>query len=443
MINLCGQNGLINQVNDAQKLINEYIYIGKNAIGAIQGSIATIKNVLDTFQTDPSAILRTIQEDLLNVVSVEALQNPNSAIAKLLEIRNAYNSGGPAIERIISNVQAFINDPLNVPLDVCSDVPNFRNLGGSVVESVQGAKVPPPNESPRDLREEITARHEQIATIQATIAEEELKNRKEQTIPTVSIYALPDVGEDRKLAGRTPPDRVYNPRPGDAHAAAVYGATGAKPATTTNPLTGETRAAQTRPRTQTSPSRTLAVPPQPAPRQSIANPYPGGKQYIAADFAPSKYATSIAQKVNTLDPSVRGLFAAGIQDYIKTNFKDGRDVSIGEAYRSPERSAELAARFAAGTGGRAAPAGKSWHNYGAACDLCIFVNGKWDQGTRSDSEYTGRARASMQKYGLINDLSGDSGHFYVQSFGAGVPKGLQQGQTSVASIARSTGASRA
>jgi hypothetical protein len=45
----------------------------------------------------------------------------------------------------------------------------------------------------------------------------------------------------------------------------------------------------------------------------------------------------------------------------------------------------------------------------------------------------------MAKFGLINDLQGDSGHFYIQSFGAGVPKALQQGTTTLAALARSKG----
>ena len=501
---LCGQNGLVNQINDAQKQINQYIFLGKNAIAGIQATIATVKNLADTLKKDPQVILRTIQEDVLRVVSEEALKNPDSALAKILEIKNAYEQAGPAVDRIINNVRAFIKDPLNVPLDVCNDIPNLIKLGDSVVEAVNPAKVPAPDSSPKDIRQEVAETHDQVATIQATIAEEELKNKKEQTIPTSGgAYAIPDVGEDRKLAGRTPPERVYDPKPGDAHAAAIYGATGERPVSSTNPTTGDTVSSEpavstsrtttaTRPTptapdgqpvtaasrpitgqpvtatsrpitgtprpsttttttpaatTTTRPSTTTTTPapapaaaaPTAAPRASLANPYPGGKQYTAADFAPSKYATTIAQRLNTLDPAVRGAFAAGIQDYLKNNFKSGRDVSVGEAYRSPERSAELAAKFAAGTGGRAAPAGKSWHNYGAACDLCIFVNGVWDKGNKGATEYTGLARQSMQKFGLINDLQGDSGHFYIQAFGAGVPTALQKGQTTLAALAKSKG----
>jgi uncharacterized protein YcbK (DUF882 family) len=428
MINLCGENGLINEINDVQKQINQYIFLGKNAIAGIQTVITTVKTIAKTLKSDPQVVLRTIQADVLQAVSAEALKDPNSALAKMLEIKGAYESAGPAVDRIISNVEAFIKDPLNTPLDVCNDIPNLKRVGDAVIAVVNPAKVPAPDASPKDIRDDVAVLHEEIATVQATVSEEELKNSREQTIPTVSRYPVPDVGEDRKLAGRTPPERIYNPKPGDAHAAAIYGATGQKPVVSTNPKTGETNTAKT-----TAPKPVTRAAPV-APQRSLANPFPAGKQYVAADFAPSKYAASIAQRLNTLDPAVRGLFAAGIQDYIKTNFGNGRDVSIGEAYRSPERSAQLAA-----SGIRAAGAGKSWHNYGAACDLCIFVNGKWDQGTRGDSEYTGLARQSMAKFGLINDLRGDSGHFYVKAFGAGVPKAIQTGQTTFASLAKSKG----
>jgi hypothetical protein len=169
------------------------------------------------------------------------------------------------------------------------------------------------------------------------------------------------------------------------------------------------------------------------PPSSLANPFPDGKQFVAQDFAPSKFAKSIATRLNTMDSSVRGRFAAGIQDYITTNFPN-RDINVTEGYRSPERSAQLAA-----SGIRAAGAGKSWHNYGAAADVALYINGKYDDGRGGPGEYVGLARASMKKFGLINDLSGDSGHFYPASFGASVPKAIQQGTTTIASYAKSKG----
>lgn len=426
-IDLCGENGLINQINSAQRQINEVITQGKNAIGAINGAIQRVKTVSNALKNDPETVLRTIQEDVLQVISEESLRNPAGALAKLLEIKAAYESAGPAVERIIQNVEQFIKDPLNTPLDVCNDIPNLKRLGDAVIEVVQPAKVPAPDASPAEIREEVAKEIEEVLTVEASVSEEDLQTQREQTVPTSPRYPTPDVGNDRVLAGRTPPGRTFTPRPGDAHAAAIYHTQ--RPVESVNPTDG----------TRTQPRAAAPAPaPAPRPQPSLPNPFPGGKQYTAADFAPSKYATNIARQINTMDPSLRGLFAAGIQDYLKNNFKDGRDCNVTEGYRSPERSAQLAA-----SGIRAAPAGRSWHNYGAAADLAIYVNGKWDQGTRGDSEYTGRARQSMQKFGLINDLRGDSGHFYVAALGAGVPRQLREGQTTLAALARSKGVNTA
>jgi len=55
-----------------------------------------------------------------------------------------------------------------------------------------------------------------------------------------------------------------------------------------------------------------------------------------------------------------------------------------EGYRSPERSAKLYADYIAGKGPRAAPAGKSAHNFGLAvdvvldCDPAVGLQPSWD-----------------------------------------------------------------
>ena len=69
MIDLCGENGLVNQVTDLQKQINEKIALGKNAIGEIQSKIAEAKTLADTLKNDPQAVTRTLQEDILNLIS--------------------------------------------------------------------------------------------------------------------------------------------------------------------------------------------------------------------------------------------------------------------------------------------------------------------------------------------------------------------------------------
>lgn len=410
MIDLCGENGLVNQVTDLQKQINEKIALGKNAIGEIQSKIAEAKTLADTLKNDPDAVTRTLQEDILNLISAESLANPLGLVAQIADIRASYQEAGDAVNRIIENVQQFIENPLSTSLDVCKDIPNITKLGDKIVTLANSAKVPSPDASPTNIKEAVEKYLEEKLSLEGTATEEILQIAREQTVPTSPKFPTPDVVQDVVNTGRIPAEIAYNPGPGQAHRAAVAQAT----------MTREQVAAVNR----------SAPPPPP----SIANPFPDNNQYTGADFQPSRFANNIANKLNTLDPSIRALFANGIKDYLANNHKDGRDLNATECFRSRARSAQLAA-----SGIRAAGAGRSWHNYGAACDIAIYVNGQWDQGTRGTSEYTGRLRTSMAKFGLINDLRGDSGHFYVQAFGAGVPRALQNGSQSITQLAAAKG----
>jgi len=576
-IDLCGENGLINQLNAAQLQINTYIALGKNAISAVEGAIDNVKTIVDTLKKDPNTVLRTIQQDILGIITADSLANPESATAKLLEIYQAYESGGPAIQRIIDNVQQFINDPLNTPLDVCNDIPNVKLLGDKVVEVVSAAITPAPDESPIEIRDEVIVEHEEILTVEGTKSEEDIKTQPEQIVKTSPRYPTPDVSNDIMLANRLPPGRVIGP--GAAHEAAISH-TRPKPTVTEVPVSNVPKAASVPPGAPTSaPSSkeygtpritstfgprwgsvhkgvdiggkrghpilatadgtvtisavdpagygnwieldhgggrktryghldarmvsvgervklgqqigtlgntgrstgphlhyevrqggnpvdpgttalaavdlskwispsgtTVMIATAPAtsdsPKQtqtivasvpSVANPFQDGKQYLAAEFSPSRFAANIARQINTLDPSVRERFAGAVKDYLSANYKDGRDINITEGYRSPSRSAALAK-----SGIRAAPAGASWHNYGAAADVAVYVNGEWDQGTKSTQEYVGKVRASLSKFGLTNDLAGDCGHCYIASLGAGVPANLKTGQTTLAALVGSS-----
>jgi len=60
----------------------------------------------------------------------------------LLEIRAAYQSAGPAVDRIIENVEQFIKDPLNTPLNLCKDIPNIVKFGDEVRELAQPGVIP-------------------------------------------------------------------------------------------------------------------------------------------------------------------------------------------------------------------------------------------------------------------------------------------------------------
>ena len=417
----CGQEGIFTKIKQIQTFAQQKVMLGINFYNSVLDTINQVQVIIDQL-SEPDLLISLLQQEALNIVSQSILNDPTSAnaLATIANLSAAYQSAGPAAERIIDNLQQFIEDPLNTPLDVCNDIPNLIKIGETFVEFPSKALQADPTKTLENIQETIVKEYETIFDNASTLSEEKLKEVFEQTIPTAPKYPLPDVTTDIAISGRVPISIATNLGPGTANQAALIQA--AKPATATSPAVPGT-----------SPSAVIETNKNTPPPPSLANPFPEGKQFVAADFAPSKYAKNIASKVNSLHPSVRGRFAAGVQDYIRTNYPS-RDVNVTEGYRSPERSAKLAA-----SGIKAAPAGKSWHNYGCACDLTIYVEGKWDDGRRGPGEYTGLARQSMQKYGLINDLKGDSGHFYPSAFGAGVPKAVREKQIDITAYASSKG----
>lgn len=418
---LCGQDGIFTRIKEAQNEVQQVVMLGKNFIDSVENTIAEIETFIRVLREFPEKIVSLLQQEALNIISATALNNPEGALAQILELRAKYQEAGPAVQRVLDNLEQFIKDPLNTPLDVCNDIPNIVQIGETFVEFPKKALQADPTKEVESIKETIVKEYLTIFDNPTTLSEEKIETEREQTVPTAPKFPVPDVGNDIVLGGVIPSEIAFNPAPGNAQKAAELQAAAARP----GPVERGTSAP--------APARATPSTPAAPPPPTLANPFPEGKQFTAADFAPSKYAKNIAKQVNSLHPALRGRFAAGIQDYLQANFP-GRDVNITEGYRTPERSAQLAA-----SGIRAAPAGRSWHNYGAAADLAIYVDGKWDDGRRGDREYTGLARASMQKYGLINDLRGDSGHFYVQAFGAGVPNALFNRQTDIAALAASKG----
>jgi hypothetical protein len=418
---LCGQDGIFTQLKSIQDKVMDATMLGKNLIDAVENTITEVQTFIQVFQDSPETIVSILQQTALNLITQEALANPQGIVADILALRAAYESAGPAIQRVIDNLEQFVNDPLNVPLDVCNDIPNLVKIGETFIEFPKKALQPDPTAVPSDIKLAMITEYEKIFDNPTTTSEELLKTQPEQTIPTAAKFPVPDVGNDIVIGGIIPSTIAYDPKPGNAHQAALLQASRAsRPASVTAPA----------PQTNVTQPVNSTVPPP-----SLANPFPEGTQFTVADFAPSKFAKSIATRVNSLHPAVRGRFAAGVQDYIKTNYPI-RDINVTEGYRSPERSGALAA-----SGIKAAPAGKSWHNYGSAADVAIYVEGKYDDGRRGPTEYTGLARASMEKYGLANDLSGDSGHFYPRSFGQGVPKTVQSKQVDIFAYASQKGLS--
>lgn len=139
---LCGESGIVNQINETQDKIREAVTTGKNAINAVKGFAEEVETLSDAIQNNPGVVERRLQEDIRNILTREALANPAGTIAKLLAIRAAYQEAGPAIDRIIENVQQFIEDPLNTPLNLCKDIPNIVKVGDEVKELAAPSVVP-------------------------------------------------------------------------------------------------------------------------------------------------------------------------------------------------------------------------------------------------------------------------------------------------------------
>jgi len=420
---LCGQDGLFTQIKGFQNTVQQYVMLGKNALNSVEQVIGEVETVVNVIQNAPEVLVSRLQQEALNIVSQSVLANPEGAIATILELRAAYQAAGPAAERILDNIEQFINDPLNTSLDVCNDIPNLVQIGNTFLEFPKKALQADPTKEVENIKLTIIKEYEDIFDNPVTVSEELLQTQFEQVIPTHPKYPIPDVKNDVILASRIPiTSSAINLGPGSAHTAALINS--GTPATDNTPVIPGL-----------SPVEIIDSNKTTLPPPSLANPFPEGQQFVQQDFAPSKYAKNIASKVNQLDPAIRGLFAAGLQDYIKNNYPQ-RDINVTETYRSPERSNQLRA-----SGIRAAAGGFSWHNFGAAMDVAIYVGGRYDDGRRGVTEYVGLARQSMQKYGLINDLDGDSGHFYVASFGQTVPQSLRDGTETVASLSSSNGIS--
>jgi hypothetical protein len=80
--------------------------------------------------------------------------------------------------------------------------------------------------------------------------------------------------------------------------------------------------------------------------------------------------------------------------------KTGKNIQINESHRSSERQRELYEKSQRGEIGRAAPPGRSFHEKGLAIDVQ-----NWKE-----------AEQFLRKYGLLNELDDDKGHFSIGEF---------------------------
>ena len=179
---LCGESGIVNQISDAQDEIREAITAGKNAINSVKTFADEVETLADAIQNQPGVVTRRLQEDLFNLLSAEALANPTGTLAKLLEIRDAYQDAGPAIDRIVENVEQFIKDPLNTPLNLCKDIPNIVKFGDEVRELAQPGVIP---DKPPELP-----------------SAEDLAKTVGESIETIPRFPTRSISEALKVAGR-------------------------------------------------------------------------------------------------------------------------------------------------------------------------------------------------------------------------------------------------
>lgn len=194
---LCGESGLVNQISDIQGEVLEAVTAGKNAINSVKNFATEVETLADAIQNQPGVVERRLQEDIFNLLSQQALANPTGTIAQLLEIRAAYQAAGPAIDRVIENVEQFIKDPLNTPLNLCKDIPNIVKVGEEVRELAQPGVIPdkPPELPP-------------VEDLAKTVGE---------SIETIPRFPSESISEALEVAGRY----SGNLGPGAAQQAAI------------------------------------------------------------------------------------------------------------------------------------------------------------------------------------------------------------------------------
>lgn len=311
---LCGQDGIFTQIKEAQNEVRVIVMSGKNVISAIESTVNQIETFIQVLRDTPEKIVSLLQQEVLNIVSKVALENPEGAIAQVLELRAKYQEAGPAVQRVLDNVELFIRDPLNTPLDVCNDIPNLVQIGETFVEFPKKALQADPTKEVESIKEIVVRDYLTIFNNPATRAERILNEEAEQNILTVPKFPTPDVFNDVIVAGRVPADQITL-GPGSAHRAAL--------------IQSNSSGAQVLRINKSNPS---LIP-------SLANPFPEAEQFVAPEFSGSKNANNIAAKINSLHPSVRKNFAEGVKAFLQNNPE--YDINISEAYRAPYGSPNL------------------------------------------------------------------------------------------------------
>ena len=131
--------------------------------------------------------------------------------------------------------------------------------------------------------------------------------------------------------------------------------------------------------------------------------------YTANDFG-GPYSSEIAKRINTLHPSCRERFANALIDLTNDEklIEAGITLTVTSATRTIAKQKQLYDYYSK-RGTPVAYPGNSWHNYGCACDIAIFVNGVAKG--KTSGYYKGFPRDYFAKYNINNPFRRDYIHF--------------------------------
>lgn len=127
--------------------------------------------------------------------------------------------------------------------------------------------------------------------------------------------------------------------------------------------------------------------------------------FTAAGATPSN-ARNLADKINSLDPSIQDRYTQTAVDFLNSYSSQGYQVTINQASRT---SAEQRAIQA--TGVKAASPKNTWHTVGGAADFTVTLNGVADKGTKANNAYQALLAPIANANGLANPIKNDVGHF--------------------------------
>ena len=117
-------------------------------------------------------------------------------------------------------------------------------------------------------------------------------------------------------------------------------------------------------------------------------------------------AKNLADKINSLDASVRSRYSDTAKDFYREHAAKGYGLTINQAHRTDAQQRAIKA-----TGVKAASPRNTWHTIAAAADFSITLNGVLDKGNKWKNPYRELLAPIAKANGLANPIKDDVGHF--------------------------------